>query len=287
MGAPAVGYAESQIGSAKPDARRLRRCFNPIIKVVTPDFDPGHPASIINFKGFALIELLVVIAVIAILLAIFLPALRLARERGQRAVCLSNLRQLTLAWVAYADEHDGKLVGGHAPIFMGQGRRWLIGWASTAFNYPPSREAFFRNSDKGVLWPYLQDLDVYRCPRGRAGHLLTYSTVSSANNCAAEVAGTYVRNSGGSEVTDRGERVGDTVLKLTRLTDIVSPGPAQRTVFLDRGQTPRIVDFWVNYLYPSWSYCAPPVPHANGITLSMADGDPPRWRCPRTETLMS
>jgi len=60
--------------------------------------DPqGRPA------GFTLIELLVVIAIMALLLAIFLPALRLARERGRRAVCLSNLRQLTLAWMMWPD----------------------------------------------------------------------------------------------------------------------------------------------------------------------------------------
>lgn len=63
-------------------------------------------------KGFTLIELLVVIAVISLLIALLIPALRAAKEQGQRAVCLSNLRQLTFAWLAYAEEHDGKLVYG-------------------------------------------------------------------------------------------------------------------------------------------------------------------------------
>jgi prepilin-type N-terminal cleavage/methylation domain-containing protein len=65
-------------------------------------------------KGFTLIELLVVIAIIALLLALLIPVLHSAREMGQRAVCLSNLRQLTLAWLAYADEYDSKLVSGRA-----------------------------------------------------------------------------------------------------------------------------------------------------------------------------
>ena len=56
--------------------------------------------------GFTLIELLVVIAIIALLMAILLPALKAAREQGKRAVCLNNLRQLTLAWIMYADGHS-------------------------------------------------------------------------------------------------------------------------------------------------------------------------------------
>jgi prepilin-type N-terminal cleavage/methylation domain-containing protein len=49
-------------------------------------------------NGFTLIELLVVIAIIALLLAVILPSLRLAKEAGKRIVCLNNLKQLSLGW---------------------------------------------------------------------------------------------------------------------------------------------------------------------------------------------
>jgi len=52
-----------------------------------------------RYNGFTLIELLVVIAIIAVLMAILMPALNRAREQGKRAACLSNLKQLQLAWV--------------------------------------------------------------------------------------------------------------------------------------------------------------------------------------------
>ena len=65
-------------------------------------------------KGFTLIELLVVIAIIAILMAILMPSLNRAREQGKRAACLSNLKQLTLAWIAYAGDNDDRIVNGEA-----------------------------------------------------------------------------------------------------------------------------------------------------------------------------
>ncbi len=61
-------------------------------------------------RGFTLIELLVVISIIAILMAILMPALKRAREQGQRAVCVSTVKQLTLCWIMYADDNDDRLV---------------------------------------------------------------------------------------------------------------------------------------------------------------------------------
>jgi len=231
-----------------------------------------------------------VIAVISLLIALLIPVLRSARELGHRTVCLSNLRQLTLAWLAYAEQHDSKLVSGCA--FGTRIKRYMLqGWAGNYFSPPgtpppPSgiRHPWLAYPDKGALWPWIQDVKIYRCRRGRPGHAVTYATVIAANG--ADVEGTYMEDTGGWDLTKSGKRLGRTVLKLTKMTDIVSPGASYRAVFIDTGQTPTSSDFYVHYLYPQWKFHSPPpVRHGDGTTLSMADGHTEYWKWKGRETV--
>jgi prepilin-type N-terminal cleavage/methylation domain-containing protein len=247
---------------------------------------PAGPVvkSISNGTGFTLIELLVVIAIIALLLAILMPVLQNVREQAQRAVCLSNLRQLTTAWIAYADDNDDKLVCGDAFSETISGNKELKSWLGSAFLFPENRSAVIDDPDKGALWPYIRDIDAYRCPRGTAGHAATYAIFCSANG--AYIEGTYMRVMVTRDfLTPPGKRVGNTILRLTKLSDIISPCAAQRAVFVDRGYTP-VGDFYVHYLYPMWKgTIPPPMHHAEGITLSMADGHAEYWKWKGRETV--
>ncbi len=71
-------------------------------------------------RGFTLIELLVVIAIIAILAAILFPVFARAREKSRQTACLSNLKQLSLGVLMYAQDYDGRLI----PSRDNPGLRW-------------------------------------------------------------------------------------------------------------------------------------------------------------------
>ncbi|MHC5199730.1 MAG: type II secretion system protein [Planctomycetota bacterium] len=136
--------------------------------------------------AFTLIELLVVISVISILMSILLPSLNKAKESGKSAVCLANLHNLSFAWVAYATDNNEKMCA--ADTEWNGIRPWdeqhMGSWGNNHFwvsDGPgdPIIPNEFCNTEtalrRGVLWPYLEMLDIYRCPSTRKDFIRSYA----------------------------------------------------------------------------------------------------------------
>jgi len=231
-----------------------------------------------GLSAFTLIELLVVISIIALLIALIIPALRSAREQGHRTVCLSNLKQLTLAWNLYAYDNDENLVNGRATRSPPRGP-WGPPWVDvSSFSTHDLNDASSRHHN-GALWAYLKDEGVYRCPRSRLDRPVTYAIVCAANGESPDET---------RQSIFRSKRIGSTVLWIRKLTDIVSPSAAQRSIFVDYGNSPAIGDaFQVHYAHPGWALGGgiPFVHHDQGMTLSMADGHVEYWKWRGAETM--
>jgi prepilin-type N-terminal cleavage/methylation domain-containing protein len=144
-------------------------------------------------RAFTLIELLVVIAIIAVLMAILMPSLKRAKEQARSLHCRSNVRTLCMAWLMYKDENDAKIVSGQTPGPGGEA--WVVMPPNATSATVEAKKEYLKD---GLLWPYVKEVDVYRCPSDRRKnspyHQNAFRTYSIAGGMAGVPDGTWEIN---------------------------------------------------------------------------------------------
>jgi len=134
-------------------------------------------------KGFTLIELLVVISIIALLVAILIPALQQARDQATGAVCLANHKSITYAYIMYCTDNEDSFCSGYVsanpamvasdgsknnpPEWCRPPIRILTAGTNTVYMYigdNPTQEHRLTGIREGALFKYLKNTEVYNCP---------------------------------------------------------------------------------------------------------------------------
>ncbi len=235
--------------------------------------------------GFTLIELLVVISIIALLVAVLMPALANARRQATGAVCMTNVKALSLAWAMYADDNEGRIVGGNTYLVTTTGAStvdWNNGKPSEAWVLPPvnndaTLDPLHREQEglrRGRLYKYVNSFDVYHCPgdkRELSGSITTRNPNGYVSFRSYGIVGTM-----------NGENTSQSVKRINEIRP-----PSEKLVFLeemdDRGWN---MGSWIMYTTPnSYQWIDPlTIWHNKQGTLGFADGhsEMHRWEDQRT-----
>ncbi len=227
-------------------------------------------------RGFAQIEQVVVIAIIGILAAMLLPVLSRAKDRGRSTACLSNLKQLSVAWVMYVDDFAQQFPPNKSARINGVQQNvpgsWVQGNAQT--------DIATDNVERGVLYPYVPAAAIFRCSAdpavvaGQAGLRRTRSYALSAW-LNSEMSGKPSFPEWDTQTFD------EMKFRHTSLAD-----PARVFVFLDKNSDCNddgvfaLADAYGYAMHPDEWTDLPAETHLRGCNLAFADGHAEhyRWR---------
>jgi prepilin-type N-terminal cleavage/methylation domain-containing protein/prepilin-type processing-associated H-X9-DG protein len=145
-------------------------------------------STVVKGSAFTLIELLVVIAIIAILAAILFPVFTQARDKARQSSCLSNGKQLGLAFMQYVQDYDETMPEAAYNWYTDDDGDGIVGYGD-------------RNQVKwtDLIFPYIKSTGVYSCPSDpqdgtRSGSSRAYINPHTARPQSQDQVGSYVVN---------------------------------------------------------------------------------------------
>jgi prepilin-type processing-associated H-X9-DG protein len=227
---------------------------------------PSHP------DAFTIIELLITVGILGFLMALLLPVLSQGKSRGKTMVSGNNLKQLAVAWMIYADDHEGRVPPNFGAqqvndeIANGTYRNWVnnvLDWTDNPQN--TNTALLFA----GGLGPYLGGQEnVYRCPSDYVLSDLQEDlgwrarTRSYSMNAMIGDAGDFT--TGGTNVNNPHYR------QFFAATDI--PMPSDIFVFIEEHPDSINDGYFLNNPYTGQWMDLPASYHNGGANLSFADG---------------
>jgi prepilin-type N-terminal cleavage/methylation domain-containing protein len=220
-------------------------------------------------SGFTLIELLVVIAIIAILAALLLPALARAKDQGKLTKCLSNHRQLSVAWKMYAGDNNGYLVPNDPSE---PANEWIANADAEYSEQLYSGATNIYNIITGKLFPYCPNVGIYSCPSATPCPNTRPPVIQMRNvSLSGQMGGGRVYFADPNHLPNVKE------------SDILFPPPGNAFTFID--ESPLTIDDAYFALAPRQWQNAPAVWHFKGDNMSFADGHAEHWSWYEQHTL--